>query len=227
MMPNILRVMFSSHTTASGFNEGQAPAPGVTTRARPNEDDEEDEDDDIAVSRATISTKCPLTLQEFKQPLSSKKCPHSFESEAILSMLSTSNAREGGRPNGKRVVQCPVTGCAQELSREDLHKDAVLIRQIKRIQRAKQLEQEEQDDDDGPVNRRSTQDGPTIIGDGSEDGEDVDDIVDEPTQIKAQQSSAAGVSHPAPTAGRNEGNMMDLSGVDDEDEGRRRGRRRR
>ena len=126
------------------FNEGQAPAPGVTTRAR-NED--EDSDDDIAVSKATISTRCPLTLAEFVKPLTSKKCPHSFEGEAIMSLLNGSRLREHGGV-GEKTVQCPVTGCSQILKKTDLHTDAVLIRQIKRIQRSKELENEAGSGDD-------------------------------------------------------------------------------
>ena len=167
------------------FDEGEAPAPGVTTRARANED--EDEDDDIAVARTTISTKCPLTLQEFKKPVCSRKCPHSFESEAILSMISTSTGREGREP----AVQCPVSGCSQRLTSNDLHADAVLIRKIKRIQRAKELEEEEAEDGE---RNRSTQHNATFIGD-DEDGTLVDDIIEDRvipgTQMKAERMASA------------------------------------
>ncbi len=43
------------------FEESGTAAPGMTARGRVGENDEED-DDDIAIYRATISTKCPLTL---------------------------------------------------------------------------------------------------------------------------------------------------------------------
>ena len=162
------------------FCEGEAPAPGVTTRARAIVDDEDD--DDIAVSRASISTKCPLTLQEFKMPLTSTKCPHSFESEAILSMIGSSANREG--PRGERIVQCPVPGCSQRLTDNDLQTDAVLIRKIKRIQRAKELEEEEAEDDEGNQGRGTQRDA-TLIDD-DEDGADVDDIVEGRVEVKTQ-----------------------------------------
>jgi len=75
---------------------GAEPAPGVTVA--------EDSDDDIAIAREKISTKCPLTLLEFKDPVTSKKCPHSFEKSAIMEMIR--------QPHGRgTVVKCPVAGC--------------------------------------------------------------------------------------------------------------------
>ena len=190
------------------FEEGQAPAPGVTTRSRNNGDDEDDDDDDIAISRATISTKCPLTLQEFKTPLTSHKCPHSFEAEAILSMIKSSR---------QRAVQCPVPGCSQILSNADLHTDAVLIRQIKRLQRAKELEQEEAEEDDRDVNGRGTQDGATMIDDEDEDGADVDDIVEgRSTQVKRERLT--GRSQPAPMSPGGTAGTVDLDGSDDDED---------
>lgn len=195
------------------FDEGQAPAPGVTTRAHANAED--DDDDDIAVSRATISTKCPLTLQEFKKPLSSKKCPHSFESEAIMSMISRSNVKEGS----ERVVQCPVSGCAQRLSRHDLQNDAVLVRKIKRLQRAKEMAEEEAEDDEDS-GRPGTQ-RPTVIRD-DEDGADVDDIVGDrvipATQMKIEAKGTASTARPGPTVPRSSAAVVDLGSSEDEAE---------
>jgi hypothetical protein len=61
------------------FTERGEPAIGVTMVGG-----EGDEDDDLIMERGIISTKCPLTLQEFKDPVSSKKCPHSFEYVASI-----------------------------------------------------------------------------------------------------------------------------------------------
>src|SRR5437016_1407632 len=48
------------------FTESGSPAPGITSRdQRAGAGVEEDSDDDIAIARERISTKCPLTLQEF------------------------------------------------------------------------------------------------------------------------------------------------------------------
>ena len=197
---------------AEWFNEGDAPAPGVTTRGRANA--EEMDDDDIAISRTNVSTKCPLTLQEFKSPLTSNKCPHSFESDAILSMLSTSTARENNKPGGERQVQCPVSGCSQRLTRNDLHTDAVLIRQIQRIQRARELEAEDAEDEEPDENGISIQRRPTVIDEDGGDGADVDDIVEgrviPQTQVKNEAKSTWAMGRPPSTAPRSSTAVVDL-----------------
>lgn len=62
-------------------------------------------DDDLAVASERISTKCPITLLPMKDPVTSTKCPHNFEREAILSMINASDVRGAG---GKKAMQCPV-----------------------------------------------------------------------------------------------------------------------
>lgn len=186
-----------------------APAPGVTTRGRADLAD--DDDDDIAVSKAAISTKCPLTLKEFTAPLTSKKCPHSFESEAILQMIDGSNLRMAGNI---RYVQCPVGACSQHLTRQDLHTDKVLIRKIKRLQDSKRLE----DEDIEGEGTGCTQGSATIIED--EDGADVDDVnagrVVPQTQVKPERGTATSAS-PTSTAQRTSTAVVDL-GSDTPDE---------
>ena len=70
----------------------------------------DDSDDDIAIAREKTSLKCPITLLAFRDPVTSKKCPHSFEKEAIVSMITQSGARVGGsrRGDGEKAVKCPV-----------------------------------------------------------------------------------------------------------------------
>lgn len=82
------------------FTEMDTPAPGITNTQAGALDD----DDDIVMDRATISTRCPLTFQSFKEPYTSTKCPHTFEKNAILDFI---------RSQGRNVpsVECPVTGC--------------------------------------------------------------------------------------------------------------------
>lgn len=89
------------------FTEAGEPALGVTqTRGG-----EFDDDDDIVMDRAKISTKCPITYQQFVVPYTSNKCPHTFEKNAILDMIRTS-ATQYGR-GGARSVACPIPGCDQ------------------------------------------------------------------------------------------------------------------
>lgn len=94
------------------FTETGSPAPGITNTQRGAFDD----DDDIIVDKATISTRCPITFQQFKEPYTSTKCPHTFEKTAILDMIRTSSnmvGTGGPRGGGARAVSCPVTGCDQ------------------------------------------------------------------------------------------------------------------
>jgi len=77
------------------------PSTNTRTRAHANN---ADADDDLAIASERISIKCPLTLLPYKDPVTSTKCPHSFEKSAILDMI----ARSAGRVGGERAVKCPV-----------------------------------------------------------------------------------------------------------------------
>ncbi|PVI00863.1 hypothetical protein DM02DRAFT_491105, partial [Periconia macrospinosa] len=127
------------------FTETGSPAPGVTQRG------DDDGEDDIVVDRTNISTRCPITFQKFKEPFTSNKCPHTFEKTAILEMIRRSHVRAGGtgnRPSGNRAVECPVTGCSQMLTADDLYHDAILNRKLARMQRAEQQAAEDSGDDE-------------------------------------------------------------------------------
>lgn len=90
------------------FTEAGEPRLGVTqTRSGAFDDD----DDDIVMDKATISTKCPITFQQFKEPYTSNKCPHTFERNAILDMIRRSGSNFGR--GGARSVACPIPGCDQ------------------------------------------------------------------------------------------------------------------
>lgn len=159
------------------FTEGGEAAPGITNR---NLDaGNEDEDDDLAISKATISTKCLLTLREFVDPYTSKKCPHSFEKEAILDLINNSARRttpNAGQRQGDKFVVCPVGGCQEQLTRNDLSVDKVIVRKIQRLQRSKQL-QEEEDDADSDNGQDGTQTRAFSINDDAEDNVDEEPAV--------------------------------------------------
>ncbi|KAJ4358800.1 hypothetical protein N0V95_002722 [Ascochyta clinopodiicola] len=129
------------------FTETGEPHLGVTqTRGGAFDDD----DDDIVMDKATISTKCPITFQQFKEPYTSNKCPHTFEKNAILDMIRRSNSNFGR--GGAKSVACPIPGCDQHLSAEDLRSDPILVRKIRRMQRAEleesQIDSDAEDDDE-------------------------------------------------------------------------------
>lgn len=157
-------------------NPHSMPALGSQTgRGRQAEDDE---DDDIEIASERVSLKCPITLLPFKDPLTSTKCPHSFEKEAILDMLRLSSdylpftadqefvlsqtrdrraldrkKKEMGTP----TVMCPVCSCT--LAEADLKPDPVLLRKVKRVEAATKRQQNpvsdsEEEEDEAP---KSTQ----------------------------------------------------------------------
>jgi hypothetical protein len=130
----------------------EEPAPGTATQGAAD-----DSDDDVQIARAKISTKCPLTLQEFKVPVMSTKCKHTFEKSAIEEMI------------GRRLqVQCPCGGCPNVrsplsylpshfyhlltrrkfITRAQLEPNDKLLRKIRRIQQSRNRHREELDDDE-------------------------------------------------------------------------------
>lgn len=74
---------------------------------------DDDDNDDLVMASERISVKCPITLTEMKDPVSSTKCPHNFERQAFLEMIKHSDLRvdgDGRRP-GTKAMKCPVAGC--------------------------------------------------------------------------------------------------------------------
>ncbi|KAJ5923275.1 hypothetical protein N7454_008520 [Penicillium verhagenii] len=127
-----------------------------------------DSDDDIAIQREIISLKCPLTLLPYQDPVTSTKCPHSFEREAIHNMIARSNITIAVRPGRReRSVKCPV--CTTPLTAGDLQPDAALLR---RVQRAKRLADQEAEEDE-----------PRSAGDRNEVNLGSDDIDDDDMEV--------------------------------------------
>jgi E3 SUMO-protein ligase NSE2 len=69
------------------------------------------DDDDIVIARETISYKCPLSMADLADPLTSRVCKHSFEKEAIMDFLRSKRDNEN--------VRCPCTGCDKVRCRSD------------------------------------------------------------------------------------------------------------
>jgi E3 SUMO-protein ligase NSE2 len=116
------------------FNDGRAsPAPGTAAA-----DGGAESDDDLQMIRVKISTKCPLTLTEMQNPMSSKVCKHVFEKSAIESYITTV---EPGYRGPRNIKTCPVAGCVQKIRLTDLEVDPLMVRRIKRIQAAREREQ--------------------------------------------------------------------------------------
>ena len=158
--------------------------PSTRSQMRKGAHTDAEEDSDLEIASERISIKCPITFLPFKDPLTSTKCPHSFERAAILEMLQhtstflpftpeqmielsqISDVRGHGRREREiRVpaVKCPV--CSIVLLEGDLRADPVLLRKVKRIQAAREEQEEgasDMDDDDGGP--RGAQSKPVALG---------------------------------------------------------------
>lgn len=99
---------------ASTWFPSESPDPSnPNTCAAAARDAIQDDDDDLAVASERVSINCPLTLRPMKDPVTSQKCPHSFEKEAILDMISRSDVIIGGSGrrgvhDGQKAMKCPV-----------------------------------------------------------------------------------------------------------------------
>jgi hypothetical protein len=125
---------------ATWFREqAGSPAPGTAAvnGVGAGEDgvDGSDDDDDLQTIRVKISTKCPLSLMEMRNPISNRRCAHAFERETIERYIRENKKPRGpGQPAG---APCPVAGCSQVLVLEDLYPNVALVRNIRRLQEAK------------------------------------------------------------------------------------------
>jgi SUMO ligase MMS21 Smc5/6 complex component len=124
-------------------------------RSSNSQPDDEDDEDDLETTRVRISTKCPLTLQELNNPISSRKCPHVFDKLSIEQFIresrinSNNNRRQGqqiGNPN------CPVAGCREKIGLGDLFVDVTMVKKIKKLQEMKRREEEEEGESGEEVN---------------------------------------------------------------------------
>ncbi|KAL2861480.1 zinc-finger of the MIZ type in Nse subunit-domain-containing protein [Aspergillus pseudodeflectus] len=161
--------------------------------------------DDLAIERERISLKCPLTLLLFKDPVTSTKCPHSFERAAITDMILRSGmtipapaeSGSGGRPRRARAVKCPV--CSEVLTANDLREDLVLLRRVRRAEATlRRVREEEEDDELGLSERRRGRQSGIMLGSDDEDSSRGDGrgnrmVVDQ-VRIKQERAMSRGMT---------------------------------
>lgn len=82
------------------FSENNRPIFNFGRSQDEDEDGNVDGDTDLIVERATVSTRCPLSLRELEEPYSNRRCKHTFERTAIMEYIG----RQGR-------VACPQSGC--------------------------------------------------------------------------------------------------------------------
>ncbi|KAL4785217.1 zinc-finger of the MIZ type in Nse subunit-domain-containing protein [Aspergillus varians] len=166
--------------------------------------------DDLAIERERISLKCPLTLLPFRDPVTSTKCPHSFERDAITAMLSQSsmtvpaqNSSTGRGARKIRAVQCPV--CSEILTNNDLREDPVLLRRVRRAEAVMKRDREDEEEAEFGLSqrRKGRQSGITLasddeehdLGGGNGNGSGGGDAMDvDQVRIKQERARSRGVT---------------------------------
>jgi SUMO ligase MMS21 Smc5/6 complex component len=91
------------------------------------------DDDELIATQATVNIIDPFTLDVMVVPVRSTKCKHTYEKSSIEEVL---------QKNRNRPVQCPVVGCNQMVSLDDLESDVQMEVVIKRAQKNKSRVQE-------------------------------------------------------------------------------------
>jgi hypothetical protein len=144
---------------------GGSPLPGTATEF-------DGSDDDVQLTREKISTRCPLSLTEMKEPISNKACRHICEHSVLREYLTAPPWAESGGRIVKYTKPCPAGGCSAIINIKDLYEDKAMVRRIKRIQAYNQKSQtqalELDDMDEGGWAK--------VDEDEDEDDEDIDEM---------------------------------------------------
>ncbi|CAM9721497.1 unnamed protein product, partial [Discosporangium mesarthrocarpum] len=80
--------------------------------------DESEELEVVGEGGSSSHLKCPFTHSVFVEPVKSRRCGHTFERKAVQQHLHIS---------GSNAV-CPVAGCSNKLTREDIVRDKEMER---------------------------------------------------------------------------------------------------
>jgi hypothetical protein len=142
------------HATAWFGPDGQPVLPKVGEVAV------DDGEEELQITGGKLDTRCPLSMTELTEPYTSKRCKHSFQKDAILEFIRM------WRPGvqGNRCM-CPVVGCdkvsgmnqkvsrslltmLQEIKKEDLYHDKVLLRRIERQRAADEQDERSSDEEE-------------------------------------------------------------------------------
>jgi len=193
----------------------------------------QDEDSDLEVAAERISTRCPITLMELQDAVTTA-CGHNFERAAILDMISRGAERVGGTQQrqgrrtvvvgGERAIRCPESSCRGIVAESALKRDPLVRRKIQRLQAAKGAGDDDEDGmdaDDGTSRRRAE-----MVH--SDDIEDVDDEIEKtrrsivPRIKREVASSRAGTAVPGTQLGARlsstQTTIIDMEGDDEDDD---------
>ncbi|KAJ6161190.1 Chromosomal organization and DNA repair protein Mms21 [Penicillium chermesinum] len=189
------------------------------TRSTRNREPSPAESDDIAIERERESLVCPLTQRMFEDPVTSGKCPHSFEREAIMSMISRSPTTVAPGPGqGRRrlrSIKCPE--CDTVFTAADLHSNPALVLKVQRAQKAqREAEEHLHDADDLDDPNRVTLTSDAVDADEMDVDVDLDaDESDEP-RVKTEPMTQEALS--VATDSEEEATDSDEDEEDDDDD---------
>ncbi|QLL34498.1 hypothetical protein HG536_0G03600 [Torulaspora globosa] len=95
--------------------------------------DEQNNDEDVHIEGGKIELRCPITCQDFKQPMISKKCNHVFDLEGLQEYFKDHATRD-----------CAQGGCSQKLSMSDFEEDEIMrLRcQIEKVKKKSSTEEQ-------------------------------------------------------------------------------------
>jgi E3 SUMO-protein ligase NSE2 len=120
------------------------------------EEEEEESEDELEIASENTRIRCPITFLPYTNPMTCKKCNHSYERDAILQMLENSpvplsgdqrrevaairDVRAQARREAEllalqpRRVQCPEAGCSVAINGEDdLYENQLLKRRVAKM----------------------------------------------------------------------------------------------
>ena len=130
---------FSEQPSMSQAETGSAAAAATPTssarkskdseqrKRRPTSEPAEDPaniSSDLEIAHEKISLKCPITLLPFTEPLTSTKCPHSFDRAGIEAMIQRSTRYlPSSRPELQAQMREPIEIGDEEEEQEDVDED--------------------------------------------------------------------------------------------------------
>ncbi|KAL8679530.1 MAG: hypothetical protein Q9224_007026, partial [Gallowayella concinna] len=84
-MPHASTWFSSPSDLSNSHQQNNSNSINPRSRSAPHDQNDASDDEDLQIAQEKRSIRCPLTLLPLVSPLTSTLCPHSFESDAILS----------------------------------------------------------------------------------------------------------------------------------------------
>ncbi|TFK28018.1 hypothetical protein FA15DRAFT_585064 [Coprinopsis marcescibilis] len=133
------RQKYAKHDAYMEFKSGiwqmqhpDAAMPPLTNFIPKEDGDKSDDDDDLEIGGQIQDFKCPITLTPLVDPLTSMLCGHSYDANALRSMLRGD------------IKDCPASGCRKKISIADCKADPELAKKAKSY--ARRIARQEEDE---------------------------------------------------------------------------------